>query len=179
MQLFISLDQQITKFIINIFPHNPFFDGFFSFFSLIGASIWIWLIIIAIIIFFEEKKDKFFFLYFLISFLATSLLVNYALKSYFPRQRPYLKYNLEQSSCPKSSSFPSGHSAVAFASAYLLAVFDKKRGIYYYVFAILVALSRIYLNCHFFFDTVGGGIIGMIISFLILKLVVLPNQSKK
>lgn len=179
MSSIIFFDQQITQLINSLLPHNYFFDKFFEFFSLIGASIWIWLIITVVLVFFEEKKNHRFIIYFLISFLITSFLVNYILKGNFPRQRPYLQYNLETNSCPTTSSFPSGHAALAFASAYMLAVFDKKRRFYYYSFAVLVALSRIYLNCHFFLDTVGGGIIGIIISFLVLKTIIKPKQFKK
>ena len=61
MSSFISFDQQITKIIYSLIPHNQFFDNFFSFFSLAGANIWIWLIIIVVLIIFEEKKDRYFF----------------------------------------------------------------------------------------------------------------------
>jgi len=170
MAVLVFLDQQITGFIVNLLPRNFIFDKIFGFFSFLGASIWLWLIIIVALIIMEEKKDKYFLLYFAFSFLLTSLLVNVVLKNYFPRQRPYIKYQISQTACPNNSSFPSGHSAVAFASAYMLGFFDKKRKTFYYLFAFLVALSRIYLYCHFFFDTVFGAILGVVISWIIIKL---------
>ena len=170
MATILNWDQQLSTFIAGLFPHNLIFDRFFTFFSLLGGSIWIWLIIIIALVIMEEKKDHFFLFYFAFAFLLTSFLVNIVLKSYFPRQRPYLQYAINQNVCPNNSSFPSGHTAVAFSSAYLLSFFDRKRRKIYYSFAFLIALSRIYLYCHFFLDTVGGAFIGVTISWLVIKL---------
>jgi len=173
----ILLDQQITNLIVNFLPRNFIFDKVFYFFSFLGSSIWVWLTIIIILIIAEEKKDKRFLIYFTLSFLATSFLVNLVLKNYFPRQRPYAKYQIAQQSCPNTSSFPSGHSALAFASVFMLGFFDKKRKWFYYLFAFFVALSRIYLHCHFFLDTVFGAVIGIAISWVVIKLFYRQNKT--
>jgi undecaprenyl-diphosphatase len=170
MLYLIYIDQQITQLISSLLPRNQILHLIFSFFSLVGANIWIWILMIVLLFIFEENKNHRFLVYFLASFFLTSLLVNNILKTYFSRQRPFLKYNLPNNSCPYNSSFPSGHAALAFSSAYILANFDKKRKNYYYLFALLISLSRIYLYCHFFFDVLSGGIIGIMVSILILKL---------
>lgn len=175
------IDEKITQFIFQLIPHNSFFDSFFSFFSLQGNSLFIWVFIITAIIVIEEifrpgiqKTDLNLIFYFLISFSVTVSVVNFILKPIFHRPRPNSLiskiYDLRSKSCPSDFSFPSSHAATAFASAVIIASFDKKRKWFYYGVAFLISLSRIYLGCHYFFDVVTGAIIGYLISRIILNL---------
>jgi undecaprenyl-diphosphatase len=110
------------------------------------------------------KQDKKFIFIFSASFLLTFLLSDIVLKNIFMRFRPLLG----SISCPHDFSFPSTHAATAFAAATILAYFDKKRCWFYYIVAILISYSRIYLGCHYFFDVLVGGLLGLIISKIIL-----------
>lgn len=60
-------------------------------------------------------------------------------------------------------SFPSGHATVFFALATTLYQYHKVVGICFFVFAILIALSRVVSGIHFPGDIVVGAIIGIII----------------
>ena len=174
------LDTKITNFINSIILHNPFFDYFFSFFSLKGNSIFIWVLLIIIALILEERKnpgiqkrDIIFVTTFLLSFFATSMLVTFVLKNIFQRPRPFFptsNFQLQTANCPKDFSFPSGHASAAFAATTVITAFDKKRKWLYFLVAILISLSRIYLGCHYFFDVVGGGFVGFTISYVILHL---------
>lgn len=168
-----------------LIPHNNFFDLLFSFFSLKGNSILIWAIIIVVAIILEEKKNpglskhdkKFIFLFF-ISFLTTALLTTYVLKGVFRRPRPAFRTNYSQfkikpvitSACPVDFSFPSGHAATAFAAATVLTAFNKKRKWLFYLTAVLISYSRIYLGCHYFLDILAGSILGYLLSKIILQI---------
>lgn len=164
-----NIDLTLTNFINSIIPHNKIFNIFFSFFSLQGSSILIWILIIIFLILFEEKKDKRFIIYFFISFLITGLLTSYVIKPIFQRLRPNQRFNIyKNASCPEDYSFPSGHAATAFAAAAILSAFHKKRKYFFYTIAFLISLSRIYLHCHFFIDITAGAIIGYFISKLLL-----------
>ena len=169
----LSFDLLVTQFVNSLLPHNLFFNFFFSFFSQQGSSILIWLIIIAVLILFEEKRDKKFIIYFLIIFTTTYVTNDLLLKNMFHRPRPTLPPNpyhlIPNVSCPKDFSFPSGHAATAFAAATALSFFDKKRKGFYYLIAFFIGLSRIYLSCHFFFDVIAGGLIGYLITRIILS----------
>ena len=58
-------------------------------------------------------------------------------------------------------SFPSGHTATAFAFAAAMAyLFPKKQWIWW-VFAILVGFSRIVLIDHYLSDVIGGAFVGI------------------
>lgn len=158
----IAIDAQITNFINSLLPHNHSFNTFFSFFSLKGGSILIWLAIIIFLMIFEGKRDKRLILYFFISFLTTAFLVNIAVKNIVKRSRPSIN-----TACPIDYSFPSGHAATAFAGAVVLSAFDKKRRCFYYFIASLIGVSRIYLGCHFFLDVFGGVVIGYVLGKIV------------
>jgi undecaprenyl-diphosphatase len=61
---------------------------------------------------------------------------------------------------PENASFPSGHSATAFAAATAIAILCPKLRPWALVLAAGVALSRIYLRVHFPIDVLVGGLIG-------------------
>ena len=155
-----NLDSFLTKAIVELIPHNFFTDSLFLFLSLSGLTVFIWLILLIVMIAWEEKRHKEFILYFLLAFLTTSFLVNILIKNIVKRDRPYIVNQLVTTNCPSDFSFPSGHAAGAFAGAVVFAYFDKKRRYLYYMIAILIAFSRIYLHCHYLFDAVFGALIG-------------------
>jgi len=176
----LQLDLQATQFINELMPHNQFFNLFFSFFSFKGSALIIWIIVIIGVIIIEEiqhpgiqKRDIKFVIIFLLSFFITYVVSDVVFKNIIQRPRPaFIKTSagkpIPTNSCPKDFSFPSTHAATAFAAAVVLTFFDKKRRWFYYLVAILISFSRIYLQCHYFFDVIGGGIIGYLISNIIL-----------
>lgn len=171
----ITLDQITTSFIRNIFPHTSFFNTVFSFFSLNGGSLLIWVLVIIIVLTIEEiynpgiqKRDKLFILYFLIAFTTAFVVSDYVLKPLFQRERPFVAYHNMNSTYPADYSFPSTHAATAFAAAAILSAFDKKRKWFYYLVAVLISFSRIYLGCHYFLDILAGAVLGYIISKLLI-----------
>lgn len=170
MSLILGLDRSVSAFAVMIFPHNMFFDSLFSFFSLIGGSVYFWLIIIAALFIFEEVRNHWFIIHFLLAFASSNLLTNEVLKNIFGRMRPFMEYGIKQGFCPSNFSFPSGHATSAFAAATILSAYDKKRAWIYYVGAGIISYSRIYLSCHYFLDVVAGALIGYVISSLVLKI---------
>jgi membrane-associated phospholipid phosphatase len=62
-----------------------------------------------------------------------------------------------------SFSFPSGHSATAFALFLCLSLITRKKimQLLYFILACLIAYSRIYLSQHFLMDAVAGSLIGV------------------
>ena len=165
----VSLDTTFTTTLSGIFPHIPLFDTIFSFLSLNGLTIVVWLLLLVFYLLFKEKRDKTFIIYFLLTFVTTYLVINIALKNVFQRERPYVARQLSEVTCPVDYSFPSGHASGAFAGAVIFARFDPKRRWFYYVLAILISYSRIYLYCHYFLDVVFGALLGYGIGKVYLK----------
>lgn len=178
-ELLLEWDNIFTLLLKNIFPANPLFNTLFSFFSLRGNSILIWLMIAGLTVYLEERRhpgissrDKRFTFYFFAGFLLTSIFTMFLLKNVFHRPRPYVEFNLSNVSrtCPTDFSFPSAHAATAFAAASILTYFDRKRRLLYYLIAILISYSRIYLGCHFLLDVIGGAVVGTLISVILINL---------
>lgn len=177
MAILNKIDVFLTFFFYRLLPKTVILNHLFLFFSIEGASLFIWLMIIFFIIFFEEKrnpgisqKDKSFLLVFFITFMTIFLINNYLLKNFFKRPRPInnQKLNINNIHCPNDFSLPSSHAATAFGAATILVFFDKKRRWFYYSTAYLIAYSRIYLGCHYFFDVFVGGLIGYFLAKIII-----------
>ena len=62
---------------------------------------------------------------------------------------------------PSGFSFPSSHTATCFAMATAIYLFHKRLGIIAYIYASLVAFSRMYLYVHYPSDVFGGVILGI------------------
>jgi undecaprenyl-diphosphatase len=96
-----------------------------------------------------------------VAFLSASLVVT-PLKALFGRDRPPdAEPGLASVvALPESASFPSGHSATAFAAATAVAIMCPRLRPYVLVLAAGVALSRVYLRVHFPLDVLAGGLLG-------------------
>ena len=69
---------------------------------------------------------------------------------------------------PKSHSFPSGHTATAFAGATALSFFFPRAAPALFVLAAAIAYSRLYVGVHFPLDVLGGAVIGVATALLLL-----------
>ena len=62
---------------------------------------------------------------------------------------------------PHGHSFPSGHTASAFAAAFALWLQNRKLGVPALVLAAFIAFTRLYLYVHFPTDILGGAVLGV------------------
>lgn len=127
----------------------------FTVFS-IYVDYYMYLLLPLSILFFYKKVGRRRIASLLLSLLLIYLSVG-CLKEFFKQPRPCDRYTKVW--CPSDYSFPSGHSAVAFAFVFFsigTAAFP-----FYYLTAFLVALSRVYLGVHTFNDVVAGAVIGI------------------
>ena len=66
-------------------------------------------------------------------------------------------------------SFPSNHASNIFFICSFLSYIYKNKKKYFISFAILVSISRVYIGVHYPLDIISGAIIGITISFIIIK----------
>jgi undecaprenyl-diphosphatase len=92
---------------------------------------------------------------------AASLVVD-LLKRAFDRARPpEVDPSLGSlAALPENASFPSGHSATAFAAATAVAIISPRLRPWALGIAAAVALSRLYLRVHFPLDVMVGALLG-------------------
>lgn len=95
----------------------------------------------------------------------TSLVTNVAAKHAFRRRRPHRAVDNVRSEArmPTSSSFPSGHTASAFAFAAAATADVPELSLVMYGMASLVGFSRVLTGVHFPSDVIGGGVLGLVI----------------
>lgn len=112
----------------------------------------------------------------LIAVLA-SYLISFLLKMLFQVPRPCLFLD----TCPSTPSFPSGHATVIFAFATVMVLNAKKNKLYLLAvpLAILVSMSRIFLNYHTPIDIIAGMLIGTFFGFVVHRMKRFMEQQLK
>ena len=148
---------------VNQLPHNRWLNGFFRFFTLTFSAGIGWYAIMALAILIDPRKGIRVVRRTILPLSVSSILVEYPIKAYFRRSRPFIAYiqAIVIGKKPGSWSFPSGHSATAFAGAWLLARnFPGQRPLFF-LLAGLVGFSRIYLGDHYPGDVLSGALSGM------------------
>jgi undecaprenyl-diphosphatase len=69
---------------------------------------------------------------------------------------------------PHSDSFPSGHAATSFACATVLTALVPRAAPAFYVLALAIGYSRVYVGVHWPLDVVGGAVLGIATALLLL-----------
>lgn len=97
------------------------------------------------------------------SIAAASLLVNAGVKIVARRDRPDRSHDAEDRfvPMPTSTSFPSGHSASAFAFVQGVSAAAPRMALPLHVAATAVAYSRVHTGVHYPGDVVAGSVIGV------------------
>jgi membrane-associated phospholipid phosphatase len=106
------------------------------------------------------------------SLAGTNLLVE-VIKRAVDRRRPDGEHKRS------NASFPSSHAANAFALAWVLSARWRRAGPALFSLAVLVVLSRMYLNRHFLSDVVVGALIGLVVSWLASRWLPLARRAPR
>lgn len=170
MKDLLSLDQQLFL-ILNHLPHNPVFNFLGLALSGVGTLGIIWFVLGIVLFLREEKKDHWFFAPLVLSGLGTLVFADGMLKPLVARLRPTVEMGaIILGGASSDFSFPSGHATMAFAGAVVLSHTEPKWKWFFYLLAIGIGFSRIYIGKHYPLDVVAGAILGIIIGWLSLML---------
>ena len=157
------------------FFQTDFLDVFFQVITFMGDGVFI--VLISIVLLFLNTRIA---LLQIISYACSgiiSLLLKYSLFAESNRPYYFLKddpsfHKIANFTYHISNSFPSGHTTSIFALMTIFAlIFQQSRlvSIAFFLCAILVAFSRIYLSQHFLIDVVAGSFIGLASAYGIFR----------
>lgn len=117
------------------------------------------------------KHDRKFFLRDTIFLLGTALaswIIAHYLKDLIAHPRPDLVFALIT---PDSLySFPSGHASFMFALGFAMNYFNFRAGLIIVILALLTGMARVLAGVHFWYDIVGGAILGYLVSLVAIMI---------
>ena len=167
----ITLDESISSLIYN--SGSNLTDDFMILMSMYGREI-VWLAVIVFMSIFAGWRGKKITVIIVISFLII-IPLNTLFKNLFERNRPPVE-GLEVHVPDKMDfAYPSGHASIVAAGALILIIlFRREKELAFSIIlaceAALVCISRIYVGDHYFFDVIGGALLGAGIALLSISL---------
>ncbi|HUE98570.1 MAG TPA: phosphatase PAP2 family protein [Anaerolineales bacterium] len=150
--------------LVNHLPHTRLLNTLFYSLTVAFNGGAVWYITLALAALRNRRKIRVLVREVALPLTIATALVEFPIKAYFRRRRPFITIiqAIVIGKKPGTWSFPSGHSASAFAGAWLLnRNFPRRRGLRYLI-ASLVAFSRIYLGDHYPGDVASGSLLGLL-----------------
>jgi len=165
-----ALDANLFLF-VNHLPHTRLLNTLFYTLTVIFNGGAFWYVVTALAALRRPRRTRELLPEVILPLTVTTWLVEHPIKSYFRRRRPFISIiqAIVIGKKPGTWSFPSGHSASAFAGAWLLnRTFARGWGLRY-VLAGLVAFSRTYLGDHYPGDVASGSLLGLLFAMFFRK----------
>lgn len=146
---------------------TPFWNTLFVIFSRLGDSGILWTALGLALLFPERTRRHGFDM--LLCLAVAFLISDCIIKPIVARPRPYNMIDgLTILVAPLSSySFPSGHANASFAAALALTLAFGKKGAWAYLFAVLIAVSRLWVGVHYPTDVLCGALGGTLWTWLV------------
>jgi undecaprenyl-diphosphatase len=103
---------------------------------------------------------------------ALALLLNQAIAKIVDRPRPFAAHPDAHvwGSRSHDPSFPSDHSAAAFAIAFTVLFFDRLAGSLFVTAAIVLAAGRVIVGAHYPLDVAAGALVGLAAAVVVARL---------
>jgi undecaprenyl-diphosphatase len=160
-QAVLALEKQIFFAVHNLQRYH--LDFILGWPTYLGTTAGYVLSALPLMYFWDKKRFKLRFLFLLIYLYAVQG-ITHILKIAVARPRPFRSPAMKDVQVlfaePASHSFPSGHAACVFAAAVLLGHWYPRGRVFFYGFAVLVSLSRMYVGVHYPLDLLAGAALG-------------------
>lgn len=165
-----NIDYQLFKLVNQFAGQNDLLDLLVSYFSKLGPVLfvlvfaWLW---------FTNKGNQYEnrqLVLFALSIAVITIGINKVIELSVFRERPFVNYdvNLLSDKSVDDPSFPSNHAGGAFALAIAMFWKHRKMGAVFLVFALFMALSRLYIGVHFPLDVTVGAFIALIVALFFI-----------
>jgi membrane-associated phospholipid phosphatase len=169
LQNFVNADHWLFE-RINGGMGNPVFDAVLPFITDLNHNRYLPYALLAIVLVWAVKQRYRAMMWMLTLVIAVGVsdLVSYrVVKSLAERNRPEQAgvHVVLRTDHHSGSSFPSNHAANAFAGATVLSGAFPVATPLWFLIAILIALSRVYVGVHFPLDVLAGALLGWTIGF--------------
>ncbi len=130
---------------------------FFQLYARLGDSI-VWVGVALLLLAFDFRRPRRALKFTL--FVTVIAIVVIALRTVFPRQRPFQAYPLLVHTFAYEGipSYPSGHVAPAAGGFYLLANHSRLLNVLFGSLVVLLALSRVATGTHYLTDVIGAAL---------------------
>jgi undecaprenyl-diphosphatase len=172
----LHLDHELERWIVHHRAAwlNPVFEGL----SYIGSFGLVWLAVALVCALLWRRPVV--FLSVLAAVVAADLTA-LGLRRLVDRPRPFLRYPLPEplGHVPGDPSFPSGHTAIAFAAATVLTYFRPRLASAFFLLAVAIGFSRVYVGVHYPLDVLGGAVLGLGLGALVIVLLRLSEARRK
>ncbi len=147
---------------------TPWLDDVMIFASALGAAGFVWWVFALIAGVFPARRAAAWRLILTVAF--TFAINDYALKPTFDRPRPFsvIADLAVIDAKPVTSSFPSGHAAMAVAGAMAGARMMPVAGFLLWPLGLVVAISRVYIGVHWPTDVMAGAVLGLACAWFVL-----------
>jgi undecaprenyl-diphosphatase len=165
MRPFQSIDARLFLY-VNHLPHTGFTNRFMYVLTTIMNGGWGWVLGLMVAALLDRKRGRQALHQVVPPLWLATMAVEYPIKSYFRRRRPFIDVvqAISVGRKPGTFSFPSGHSASSFAGAWLLRRHYPELTPLWYLLATTVAFSRVYVGVHYPGDVVSGAVAGTVIA---------------
>ena len=112
--------------------------------------------------------------------VAAADLAARGLKQLVDVERPSSRYAEPKPlvAAPHDHTFPSGHAATSFAAATILTAARPRWGPLWFLLALAVGFSRVYVGVHYPLDVVGGAVLGIATAIALRRLVRVRRRSR-
>lgn len=174
-----NLNEQLFFFINSSAGNSAFLDRLFVFITNYFAQVMIATSIVCFFFVLPRKASspiKTLGTYKDAGLLFFSILLTWAMVNFikgivaFPRPTEILQGVQSLSIHGGYDSFPSLHTAFAFAIATFVYHYSKSTGITLFSLAVLVGISRIFVGVHFPIDVIVGAVIGAFVSWVVISI---------
>ena len=157
---------------VNDGPHPGVLDSLAWALAIVATGGWIWVVGTLVAYLLRVPGSWVAVKRLLPSVVVATWLVEYPIKAFFRRRRPFARIveALVIGKKPGSWSFPSGHTASSFASAWILSTVWPRRAPVFFGLASTVGFSRIYLGAHYPGDVASGAVLGVFLAEMVRRI---------